>query len=77
MAKKVRKYNQFNTVTGGGNAVNCNNCDKRIRGGYESSNLFRFMTKYFCSLKCANAKGYVESTNFFYKLQNFVMGKGN
>jgi hypothetical protein len=77
MAKKVRKFNKFNTVKGGGNAVNCKNCDKRITGGYESSNLFRFSNKYFCSLSCANKKGYTESTNFFYKLQNFIMGKGN
>lgn len=77
MSKKVQKYNQFNVVKGGGNAVNCDNCDKRIKGGYENSNFFRFRSRFFCSIKCAHAKGYVESTNIFYRINNFIMGKGN
>ena len=75
MAKHVKRYKTFTTVAGGGNAVKCNNCDKTIRGGYESSNLFRLWSKYFCGLKCAESKGYRESRNIFYRLEKKIMGR--
>ncbi len=76
MAKKVQRYKVFNTVVGGGSPVKCDNCGKTIRGGYQSSNLLKVWSTYFCNMKCASAKGYVESTNLLYRIDKFIMGKG-
>jgi hypothetical protein len=70
MAKKVQRKKTF-----GSRNVSCANCGKGLKSGFETSNFFRFWTKCFCSLKCAKAKGYEESTNIFYRMHKIIMGK--
>jgi hypothetical protein len=69
MAKKVRRKTKFDQKN-----IKCENCKKSISSGFESSNLFRMWTKYFCSLSCAKEKGFQESTNFFYKIDKLIFG---
>ncbi len=69
MSKKVKKKTEFNQKN-----IKCESCKKSISGGCESSNLFRLWTKYFCSLKCAEEKGYKESTNIFYRIEKLIFG---
>jgi hypothetical protein len=69
MSKKVQKKPEFIEKN-----VKCANCSKRISGGYEVSNLFRMWSKYFCSINCANEKGYQESTNILYRIDKKIMG---
>jgi hypothetical protein len=69
MSKKVQKKPKFDQKN-----IKCSNCSKSISSGYEASNLFRLWTKYFCSINCANEKGYQESTNIFYRVNKKIMG---
>jgi hypothetical protein len=70
MGKKVVRKPKFD----GSVDQKCNNCGKITSGGYANSSLFRLWNKYFCSMKCASAKGYTESTNIFYKIHKVIMG---
>ncbi|MEN9400550.1 MAG: hypothetical protein RL632_1653 [Bacteroidota bacterium] len=74
MAKKVQKKSRFNAINDITSHVKCANCGKNIKSGYETSNFLRFQTKYFCGIKCANSKGFSESTNIFYRIHKIVMG---
>jgi hypothetical protein len=70
MAKKVQKKEDFHQKN-----IKCESCKKSITGGYESSNLFRLWSKYFCSISCAKDKGFQESTNIFYRIEKVIFGK--